>query len=74
MNTHRFVEHRGEDEVELEQVVPERLAAFELAGDCVRATARRRGDPVHLVKAVTLNNLEFSQWGGIWHGRAVLDV
>lgn len=60
---------------ELEQFVPERLAAFELAGDRLRATVTgRRGHPAHLVKAVTLNNLEFSQWGGIWHGRVVLDV
>jgi SHS2 domain-containing protein len=60
---------------EVEQFVPERLASFELAGGRLRATvAGRRDDPAHLVKAVTLNELEFAERGGSWHGRVVLDV
>ena len=61
--------------VEVEEFVPERLTAFELTGDRLRATVEgHRDHPRHLVKAVTLNNLEFEQEGGIWHGRVVLDV
>jgi SHS2 domain-containing protein len=60
---------------EVERFVPERLAAFELAAGGLRATvAGRRGDPSHLVKAVTLNNLEYAQRGGSWHAHVVLDV
>jgi SHS2 domain-containing protein len=60
---------------EVEEFVPERVAAFELAGNGVRATvAGRRDRPRHLVKAVTLNDLEFEQHEGAWHGRVVLDV
>jgi SHS2 domain-containing protein len=60
---------------EVEQFVPERLAAFELAGDHLRATVfGRRDHPRQLVKAVTLNNLELAQDGAVWHGRVVLDV
>ena len=60
---------------EAEQFVPERLAAFDLGGGVLRATvAGRRGHPRPLVKAVTLNSLEFEHEGGSWHGRVVLDV
>jgi SHS2 domain-containing protein len=60
---------------EIDGFVPERLAAFELGGGGLRATvAGRRSDPPHLVKAVTLSNLEFAEKGGAWHGRVVLDV
>jgi SHS2 domain-containing protein len=60
---------------EVDGFVPERLEAFELGGAGLRATvAGRRDDPPHLVKAVTLNNLEFAEKGGAWHGRVVLDV
>jgi len=60
---------------EVEQFVPERLAAIELAGDRLRATvAGRRDHPRELVKAVTLNGLEFERRGQVWHGRVVLDV
>ena len=61
---------------EVEHFVPERLASIELQGDRVCATVEgRRGRPSHLVKAVTLNSLEFFQReNGAWHGRVVLDV
>jgi SHS2 domain-containing protein len=60
---------------EVDGFVPERLEAFELRGGGLRATvAGRRDDPPHLVKAVTLSNLEFAEKGGAWHGRVVLDV
>ncbi len=60
---------------EVEQFVPDRLASFKLTGDRLRATViGRRGRPRHLVKAVTLNDLQLSQEGGAWHGRVVLDV
>lgn len=60
---------------EVEQFVPKRLAAFELVDSRLQATVEgHRSHPRHLVKAVTLNNLEFEQEGGIWHGRVVLDV
>ena len=60
---------------EVEEFVPERVAAFELGGNRLRATVTgRRARPRHLVKAVTLNNLELAEEGGIWHGRVVLDV
>ena len=60
---------------EVEEFVPERVAAFELSGDRLRATVDgRRARPAHLVKAVTLNSLEFGPENGGWHGRVVLDV
>lgn len=61
--------------VETEEFLPERLVAFELVGDRLRASvAGRRGHPRQLVKGITLNSLEFGQKGGAWHGRLVLDV
>ena len=60
---------------EVERFVPEHVAVFELSGDRLRATvAGRRAQPLHLVKAVTLNNVEFRSENGSWHGRVVLDV
>jgi len=60
---------------EVEEFVPERVAAFELEGNRLHATvAGRRDRPRHLVKAVTLNSLEFERRAGTWHGRVVLDV
>jgi SHS2 domain-containing protein len=60
---------------EVESFVPERVAAFELVGDRLRATVEGRlGRPSHLVKAVTLNSIELGQEEGTWHGRVVLDV
>ena len=60
---------------EVDGFVPERTVAFELAGNHLRArVAGRRDQPLQLVKAVTLNNLELAQEGAVWHGRVVLDV
>lgn len=60
---------------EVEQFVPERLEAFALADNRLRAIVRgHRNRPRHLVKAVTLNGLELEQAGGLWRGRVVLDV
>lgn len=55
--------------------VPLRVATLEVTDGRLRATVEGvRGRPRHLVKAVTLNNLELDSEGGIWHGRVVLDV
>jgi SHS2 domain-containing protein len=60
---------------EVERFVPERVTAFELEDGRLSATvAGYRGDPSHLVKAVTLNRLALERKGGTWHGRVVLDV
>jgi SHS2 domain-containing protein len=60
---------------EVERFVPGRVTAFELTGDGLRAALEgRRGEPRHLVKAVTLNKLRFEQVGGAWHAVVVLDV
>jgi len=60
---------------ETQDFVPERVAALELVDNRLRATVSgRRGRPAHLVKAVTLNSLEFRRLDGAWHGRVVLDV
>ncbi len=61
---------------EVERFVPERVASFELAGNRLHATVDGHVcRPRHLVKAVTLNSLEFLQReSGAWHGRVVLDV
>ena len=60
---------------EVEQFVPERLGAFALADNRLRATVQgHRNRPRHLVKAVTLNQLELEHEGGLWHGHVVLDV
>ena len=60
---------------ETDGFLPERVEALELSDRRLRASvAGRRGEPRHLVKAVTLNNLELEEEGGAWHGRVVLDV
>jgi SHS2 domain-containing protein len=60
---------------EVEQFVPERVTGFERVGDRLRvAVAGRRGRPRHLVKAVTLSELDCGETGGMWHGHVVLDV
>jgi SHS2 domain-containing protein len=60
---------------EVEQLVPERVEGLELDGTRLRATVvGRRGHPRHLVKAVTLHDLELADEGGSWRARLVLDV
>ncbi|MGZ4625779.1 MAG: archease [Kineosporiaceae bacterium] len=60
---------------EMEEFVPERVVTVELDGGALRAeVSGRRGSVRHLVKAVTLHDLELRREGGLWHGRVVLDV
>jgi SHS2 domain-containing protein len=60
---------------EVEHFVPERVIDLEVGGGRLRATvAGHRGQPRHIVKAVTLNGLSLEQQGESWHGRVVLDV
>lgn len=60
---------------ETEDFVVERLVTVELTGDTLRArVAGRRGRVRHLVKAVTLNDLQLRREKGVWRGRVVLDV
>jgi SHS2 domain-containing protein len=61
---------------ELEELVPERIAALELTEGRLRATVEgRRGRPRHLVKAVTLHRLELTGDDDAgWSARVVLDV
>jgi SHS2 domain-containing protein len=61
---------------ETEQLVPERVASLELADGKLRAIVEgRRGEPSHLVKAVTLHRLELRPDARVgWRARVVLDV
>jgi SHS2 domain-containing protein len=60
---------------ETEGLVPADVEAIELGRDEVRATVRGyRGDPPHLVKAVTYHRLAYEPHDGGWRARAVLDV
>jgi SHS2 domain-containing protein len=61
---------------ELEELVPERIAALELTEGRLRATVQgHRGRPRHLVKAVTIHRLELSGDDDAgWRARVVLDV
>lgn len=61
---------------EIEELVPERIAAMELAEGTLRATVQgHRGQPRHLVKAVTLHGLELDGDDEVgWRARVVLDV
>jgi SHS2 domain-containing protein len=61
---------------EAEQLMPERVTSLELAGNSLRATVEGlRGQPRHLVKAVTLHRLELQPDDRVgWRARVVLDV
>lgn len=60
---------------ETEAFVPERVERLDLAVDRFRATVEgRRGNPPHLVKAVTYHRLDFRQQGDVWRATVVLDV
>jgi SHS2 domain-containing protein len=55
--------------------VPERVPEIALGETTLTATVEgRRGDPPHLVKAVTYHMLELGPTDGAWRGRVVLDV
>jgi protein archease len=59
---------------ETEGFVPED-ADLEVRGSRATGSVRgRRGEPRHLVKAVTLHRLRFRRRDGVWEGRVVLDV
>jgi SHS2 domain-containing protein len=60
---------------EVDHFVPEYVTDCVLTGGRLRATvAGHRGNPRHLVKAVTLNRLALERTGGMWRGHVVLDV
>ncbi|MDQ3994954.1 MAG: archease [Actinomycetota bacterium] len=60
---------------ETDDFVPERVSALSLRDDGLRATVEgRRGEPRHLVKAVTYHRLEFADVDGRWRAHVVLDV
>jgi SHS2 domain-containing protein len=61
---------------EVEQFVPERIAALELGEGELSATVEgHRGQPRHLVKGVTLHRLELRPDDAVgWRARVVLDV
>ena len=61
---------------EAEQFVPAQIASLELSDGRLRATLEgHRGEPRHLVKAVTLHRLALWQDEAAgWHARVVLDV
>ena len=56
-------------------LVPESLAGLDVTPTSLRATVRgHRGDPPHLVNAVTYHGLELERENDRWHARVVLDV
>jgi SHS2 domain-containing protein len=60
---------------ETEAVIPERVRFHTLEERGLRATVEaRRGDPPHLVKAVTYHRLSFDRTDSGWHATVVLDV
>jgi SHS2 domain-containing protein len=60
---------------ESEGLVPERLAALELAEDGLRAVVEgSEGDPPHLVKAATYHRLALERSEDGWRATVVLDV
>ncbi|HWC27295.1 MAG TPA: archease [Solirubrobacteraceae bacterium] len=60
---------------ETEGFVVDEARRIELGGDAVRATVLgHRGQPPHLVKAVTLHRLLFAHDDRGWRARATLDV
>ena len=60
---------------EVDGFVPERITELKLHEGKLHATVKGyRGEPRHLVKAVTLHRLELRQDDHGWHARVVLDV
>ena len=61
--------------VETDGFVPVRLVDLELGRDTVRGTVLGyRGEPSHLVKAITYHRLRFEQAEGNWQANLVIDV
>lgn len=61
--------------VETEDFAPERIAELELRERSLTARVEgRRGNPSHVVKAVTWHGLRFERSGGGWLGTVVFDV
>jgi SHS2 domain-containing protein len=61
--------------LETDDLVPERAERLELAGTRLTATVRGyRGNPRHLVKAVTYHELKFAPADGGFAATVVLDV
>ncbi len=59
---------------ETEGLVPERAEIALRPGGLHARVSGRRGDPPHVVKAVTYHDLELSPAGTGWRARVVLDV
>jgi len=60
---------------ETEDFIPERVAMLAVEPETLHATVEgRRGEPRHLVKAVTYHGLEFTNVDDRWRARVVLDV
>jgi SHS2 domain-containing protein len=60
---------------ETERFVPRALARLRLGDGALEAlVAGGRGDPPHLVKAVTHHRLAFEPFDGRWRARLLLDV
>jgi protein archease len=60
---------------ETERFVPDRVEALELGDAWLSATVSgHRGNPPHLVKAVTYHGLSLAPQRGGWHATVVLDV
>ena len=59
---------------ETEAFVPERAEIALRPGGLHARVSGRRGDPPHIVRAVTYHDLEFSPAGTGWRARVVLDV
>ena len=59
---------------ETEAFVPERAEIALRPGGLHARVSGRRGDPPHIVKAVTYHDLELSPAGRGWRARVVLDV
>lgn len=60
---------------EVEDFIPRRAERVDVASTTLSATVTgRRARPLHVVKAVTLHDLELAAKGGAWRGRVVLDV
>lgn len=61
--------------IETEAFEPSSVGELSIQDGNLKARVEgHRGNPSHLVKAVTLNRLEFGEHAGVWRARVVLDV